>query len=142
MRVCGSCKQEKDESEFSNHTYCKPCKSAYNKAHYEENKQTYRDTVKKTKARRREHIRDIKDVPCMDCKVKYPFYVMEFDHRSDKDFTIGRKFYLSLQTVQAEIDKCDIVCANCHRERTHQRGYGVTDNTSAPEAAESEFESQ
>jgi hypothetical protein len=53
---------------------------------------------------------------------------MDFDHRdpSQKEFNLGseaiREMY-SLEKLQAEIDKCDIVCANCHRIRTAiQRG--------------------
>lgn len=62
--------------------------------------------------------------PCADCQKSYPYYVMQFDHVSgDKDAHIssvtGRGW--SKVRIQLEIDKCDLVCANCHAERTHQR---------------------
>jgi hypothetical protein len=51
--------------------------------------------------------------------------VLEFDHLSDKKFAIGvwSQFVLSLEKIQLEIKKCDLVCANCHRVRTVKRTY-------------------
>ena len=72
-------------------------------------------------ARRGEFLNSHKNVPCMDCGKKYPPYVMDFDHRdpSTKSFTISqRRATISLQALENEIAKCDIICANCHRERT------------------------
>jgi hypothetical protein len=47
---------------------------------------------------------------------------MQFDHRDpmQKTFELGclQKSY-SIKKIQAEIDKCDVICANCHCERTH-----------------------
>lgn len=73
---------------------------------------------------RAELIAQIKSAPCMDCGVQYPPYVMHFDHRdpSTKSFTIGNNVArFTLDVVLAEIAKCDVVCANCHAERTHQQ---------------------
>lgn len=74
--------------------------------------------------RRRAVIDEAKDKPCMDCGVKYPSYVMQFDHRdpATKSFGIGpRGTGRSVEALLAEIAKCDVVCANCHAERTHQQ---------------------
>lgn len=61
----------------------------------------------------------------MDCNIKYPYYVMDFDHvRGKKSFTLGSLNGQGLQTVIKEIKKCDVVCANCHRIRTHKRKQG------------------
>ncbi len=60
--------------------------------------------------------------PCGDCGIQYPSYVMDFDHvRGVKLFDIGSATRFSRDIVFAEMDKCDVVCANCHRERTYQR---------------------
>lgn len=73
----------------------------------------------------RELVRRAKDRPCADCGVKYPYYIMEFDHRPEeiKKFGVnkgpGRH---GTQKILDEIAKCDVVCANCHRKRSHQRG--------------------
>lgn len=62
--------------------------------------------------------------PCMDCKVTYPPYVYDFDHRdpSTKRELVSRSSSIrSWKRIKEEIEKCDLVCANCHRIRTHAR---------------------
>ena len=57
---------------------------------------------------------------CMDCDGRFPPECMDFDHvRGDKAFTISNSVITrSLEEIKAEIEKCDLVCANCHRVRT------------------------
>lgn len=64
-----------------------------------------------------------KNKPCADCNMFYPSYVMQFDHRNpmDKVFTIANEMGRSRKRLIEEIKKCDVVCANCHMERTHKR---------------------
>lgn len=66
-------------------------------------------------------IQGAKDRPCADCGRKYPGYVMQFDHIRDKKFCVACYGGKSVKTVLAEIAKCEVVCANCHAERTHQK---------------------
>jgi hypothetical protein len=85
-------------------------------------KNVYLDKNKRKDERLKEYLRKAKDVPCADCQKKYPFFVMDFDHREDKRFSVGQLVYRgSWKRLLTEIAKCDVVCANCHRERTHQR---------------------
>ena len=64
---------------------------------------------------------------CMDCGLQVTltnFYCFDFDHRvpADKEFSISSyKSDISMARLQAEIDKCDLVCAICHRHRTMQQ---------------------
>ena len=45
--------------------------------------------------------------------------VLEFDHLRDKRFNIGAALpYRNWAELLAEIEKCEVVCANCHRRRT------------------------
>jgi hypothetical protein len=73
--------------------------------------------------------------PCVDCGVQYPHYVMQLDHRGDKLFTVSsvissgpikgiRRRDITLEMLQAEIAKCDVVCANCHAARTYFQNLG------------------
>jgi len=60
---------------------------------------------------------------CVDCREDYPYWILEFDHLKDKKFTIGAfyNYTNSLLKLKKEIEKCDVVCANCHKNRTYKR---------------------
>lgn len=65
---------------------------------------------------------EIKSGPCKDCGNCYPPYVMDLDHvRGVKIAGVGSMLNHSEKTFLAEVAKCELVCANCHRERTHKR---------------------
>jgi hypothetical protein len=76
-----------------------------------------------SRATKYEYIKHIKNVPCTDCKERYPAYVMQFDHvKGRKGFTIGSQYMnKTMIQIKNEIAKCEVVCANCHAERTHKR---------------------
>lgn len=71
----------------------------------------------------REIVRILKTSPCADCGCCYPTYVMDFDHvRGKKLKCVGQmQNYTNLGLVLDEIAKCELVCSNCHRIRTHIR---------------------
>jgi len=48
---------------------------------------------------------------------------MDFDHRdpTTKFKGVTRMIFGSIERMLAEAEKCDIVCANCHRLRTFDR---------------------
>ena len=96
------------------------------KRHYENNKDLYKERAvehtKKNRKKLREYINYIKaTTSCADCGKYYPPYVMDFDHLRDKKFNIGNLDFTSLSVLENEILKCEIVCSNCHRIRTHNR---------------------
>lgn len=71
-----------------------------------------------------EYIREYKEsMPCMDCGKFYRYWVMDLDHIRDKSFGLGKysNYTRSLDRIKEEIDKCELVCSNCHRERTQSR---------------------
>lgn len=76
---------------------------------------------------RRRYLNSLKTAPCLDCRVSYQPHVMDFDHRpgTKKESTVSRLMNAPLPLLLAEIAKCDLVCSNCHRERTQQRGQHV-----------------
>jgi len=88
-------------------------------------KDKYHTRGRHTKAKRRTKVWAMKDKPCMDCGVKYPPYVMDFDHRDPSQKVGGINWLITNGTweqVLAEIEKCDLVCSNCHRIRTWESG--------------------
>ena len=95
----------------------------YARNHYLKNKKVYVSRAMNLNEKARERIRKIKESsPCVDCKNIYPYYVMDFDHLRDKKFTVSKMLSRKgvPQTLK-EIDKCELVCANCHRIRTYGR---------------------
>ena len=60
--------------------------------------------------------------PCVDCG-ESDIVVLEFDHLRDK--TANVSYLIStgeIPRIKEEIAKCEVVCANCHRRRTSERG--------------------
>ncbi len=77
---------------------------------------------KTVREKNRTLMRDAKRAPCIDCGQIYPYYVMDFDHvRGAKVANISRMVSRPLNAVIEEMEKCDVVCSNCHRERTFGR---------------------
>ena len=62
---------------------------------------------------------------CIDCGNMYPYWMLDLDHvRGEKIANLSkmsRGGTYSLQQIVDEIAKCDVVCANCHRDRTWKR---------------------
>jgi hypothetical protein len=75
----------------------------------------------KRQTRNREIINAAKDVPCADCGEKYPPCVMDFDHvHGAKEHNVGHMVgWASIERLNEEIGKCEVVCANCHRIRSY-----------------------
>ena len=98
-------------------------RKAASKRHYEAHKQRYLDRNHRYRREIKDYVHGLKEAsPCVDCGINYPYYVMDFDHLEDK---VGAISYLSatgrIGALKKEIKKCEIVCANCHRIRTHIR---------------------
>lgn len=92
--------------------------------HYQRNKQKYIDKAAKRSKMIVNYVRDIRRKSfCVDCGIS-DWRVLDFDHlpQYEKLFTIGEKIrYHSIAQIEAEIAKCEVVCANCHRVRTYTR---------------------
>jgi predicted HNH restriction endonuclease len=58
---------------------------------------------------------------CLDCKQQFHPSVYEFHHRDPllKDRDPSKTLGLSEAKMKSELDKCDLLCANCHRMRHH-----------------------
>ena len=91
--------------------------------HYYANKAKYLEKNRLRRAAIRKYLAEIKSAsPCTDCGIQYPYYVMDFDHLEDKKGLVSRFVAANnFSALRAEIAKCEIVCANCHRIRTFAR---------------------
>ncbi|MDD2730994.1 MAG: hypothetical protein PHW33_02615 [Candidatus Portnoybacteria bacterium] len=74
--------------------------------------------VSKRRKRLREMAINYKGGRCAICGYKKCIQALDFHHLSgDKDFGISEKgMTKSWSRVKKEVDKCVLVCANCHRE--------------------------
>lgn len=78
---------------------------------------------------RRGYIMKAKNKPCADCGLQFAYPAMEFDHaRGDKKFALSCVRDATMEEIAEEISKCDVVCSNCHKVRTHNR-LQATDET-------------
>jgi hypothetical protein len=63
----------------------------------------------------------LKEHPCTDCGETNPI-ILEFDHIRDKKFNISDavRRSVTLTRIKAEVAKCEVRCANCHRAKTYR----------------------
>lgn len=127
LTICKLCGEKRDHSIRDNGTpasRCKECQRQYSKEHYAVNKAKHNkrrvENNKKSRLELREWLDSLKGGPCLDCGGAFPPKVLEFDHRGDKLFNISDAASMgwSRNRILQEIEKCDLVCANCHRIRT------------------------
>jgi hypothetical protein len=135
-RICSRCKVVKPLAAFKAkgaqgwQAYCVACQAAYRQQHYRAHKEKYIAKAKRSAAARRELVRETiqkakQGKTCADCGAAYPPWVLQFDHLDDseKQAAVANMagHGLSVTRVVREIAKCEIVCANCHADRTHRR---------------------
>lgn len=110
-RLCCRCKQRKPLDEFYSNPRKPACRRCFGMA------------IKAIQAERREWLDRYKtDRGCMDCGYNGPPCTLDFDHRPGvvKLYPPHQlKALGSWELIYAEVAKCDVVCANCHRIRTH-----------------------
>lgn len=132
-KICTKCKKElpldnfrwKNKSEGKKHSQCKDCQKAQEKQHYKESvsrQESVKNTALAQKIRNAVFINGIKqNGQCEKCG-ESRFYVLDFHHknREEKSGEIPQMIRSSsLETLQKEIDKCVLLCSNCHREFHH-----------------------
>jgi hypothetical protein len=136
IKICTRCGLERDAEEdfrWGNRKQairamrCKYCQSELSKLHYQNNKQSYKDRTRLRKTQLLSENKPRLQVylsthPCIDCG-QIDIRVLEFDHvREQKSGEISdllRQGH-SWSTIETEIAKCEIRCANCHRIRTFE----------------------
>lgn len=111
---CSRCGEDKPAADFyyrrtegRHHAYCRPCHNAYTQ-----------DRFKRRKTEAVEYLGG----RCADCGGAFHPSVFEFHHRdpSQKDLTGNGIKRGAWARVVSELDKCDLLCANCHRLRHWQ----------------------
>lgn len=130
LRTCNVCLIEKPLTDFYPYKSpwngeprwtrkCKVCQTKYRQDRRNRDKATYN---KQTQQRRNENkLRAIeyKGGCCKDCKGTFPPYVYDFHHLDpkEKEGTLGTLLHRTFENCIVELDKCVLLCANCHRIR-------------------------
>jgi hypothetical protein len=100
-------------------TYCKAHCRARRNAWVKKNKKKYakqrKEWIKKNRLKRTLFTSKLKSIPCFVCKKRFPPCAMQFDHVRGKKLTeISKLRHRGYKTLKAEIEKCEVLCANCH----------------------------
>lgn len=104
---CSKCKKEFDKNDYKGQSWCREC------------------NLKQTLERQR--IFKVKCVEysggkCEKCGYNKCYAALEFHHKdpNEKDFNISKfkctNFEKNFEEIKKELDKCDLLCSNCHRE--------------------------
>ena len=127
-KKCIECKKTKNFDAFdwrnkargTKQSWCRKCKKEYDKSRYRTKE--YRTKKSEFQRIRRAKNRQIiveflSDKSCVDCR-ESRIPALQFDHIKDKKGCISNMLDRSLESIQLEIKKCEIRCANCHAVKT------------------------
>lgn len=132
MKKCDTCKQEKELIEYNKNrtkkdglnSICKICSRARSKKYYLENHDKHIKNIIRRNKEQETRIKTwvasyLRNNNCVDCN-ENNIVVLEFDHLKNKEFNISTMIHrrFSILRIKKEIEKCEVVCANCHRIRT------------------------
>ena len=95
--------RKRTDHRYINVWRCKQCENEHSKNH---------------KAKRKQRAIEYAGGSCEVCGYDKCPTALEFHHRdpSEKEFSIGHLISLRWSRLQIELDKCQLLCANCHRE--------------------------
>lgn len=127
-KICCHCKVPKDYSEFSKkktakdglQSRCNQCMKITMLKVYGLDKSGWNEKSKIQKGRKREWINEIKIARGCLCCEEIDFSCLEFHHAdpSEKEDTVSNMAAdkASDSRIREEIEKCLVLCANCHRK--------------------------
>ena len=129
LRLCKKCGELKPLSEFNKrndghgggyHCYCRVCDREYSREHYRKNKKYYREKQSRFRDQGLARVWQYKcKHPCGKCGEDHPACLV-FHHRNpgDKDKCVSKMAAngTGWPRLLAEIQKCVVLCTNCHRK--------------------------
>jgi transposase-like protein len=142
LRRCGRCGHHLPAECFNRlgagrQWWCRSCFALYFRARGDlHRRQSYAAKLARAQALREYILDHLRRTPCVECGERDPV-VLEFDHIGEKVASISRLLSDAAprRVIDAEIARCEVVCANCHRRRTALRGgwrRGATDASATP----------
>jgi hypothetical protein len=129
-RTCGKIRalrffHFKSVSKGTRSAWCRSCRSSYGKRHYLANHDTYIRKARKWNDKNRFENRQrvlehLYKHPCVDCGESNPV-ILTFDHvigKKHDEISNMIRLGKTWPTIEEEIKKCDVRCANCHMHKT------------------------
>jgi len=127
---CSICKEEHPATleYFGKHgtrgldTYCSPCRHKKTRDYYHSHKEKMKSQSTEWKRVQRQKINELKDtLYCLKCNESRN-HLLDFHHIDpiQKDFQISQGEAYGWEKVKQEIDKCVVLCSNCHRDFHYQ----------------------
>ena len=128
VRTCARCHHTLPLGAFSRHGhghqwYCRACFKRYHQALGRRAIEQSNAARERRAAPARAHVfRLLSESACADCG-ENDVVVLEFDHLGTKLTEVSNMVAggASVDSLNAEIARCDVVCVNCHRRRTARR---------------------
>lgn len=127
--TCRVCKKKSMQKTYRGFI-CSPCHNKKCQENYKANKAKIKKrskrSLERSRARNKAYIDKIRsETPCADCSKFFQPEGMDFDHlpgfeKSDHVSALAQRG-CSIERLQEEINKCEVVCAVCHRTRTKKR---------------------
>lgn len=121
MRICIGCKKSEKEMDFYKQKSVKYCKECFKQYMREKHKNGYNvKTNERTRNRRLKHITAVTKIKkqigkCACCpETEVACFVLHHLDPTQKDFGIGENIVRSWKLIINEIEKCVVVCCNCH----------------------------
>lgn len=129
-KICRVCKVEKPLTSYHpNKTCsfgvvgtCKVCSSERIKGWYADNRERRQEVANSYNRKRKKKIVDHFGNKCHDCENVFPQYVYQFHHLdpSSKDVNPSYAITSNPNKMWKELEKCVMLCANCHMIRHHK----------------------
>jgi len=94
--------------------------SAYQKKHYQANKGKYAKSQRQSRMRTKAILNELKAGGCTKCGFNEHPNCLDFHHLDPNEkevnvATTAMKNKWGRERIMKEVDKCIVVCANCHR---------------------------
>ena len=116
-KVCSKCGRELPLEKFEpGRNQCRDCRNARRKELRQQNPKKHRQEAAKRQEEQTLWLNSLKD-KCVVCG-ESESVCLDFHHidPNEKDFTIGKHRNKSRENLLKEIQKCVVLCANCHRK--------------------------
>jgi hypothetical protein len=138
-KVCRKCKVEQPITKFRKMPpkaragkikiytsgVCTPCIVQNNTKNINKDRESYNLRIRNKRKQRKEWAVEYKGGKCSKCELTFHPAAYDFHHLdpNEKDFNPCNLLTCSIKRIKEELDKCVLLCSNCHRILHYEEGY-------------------